>query len=501
MDDLGLWISASGSASIHIEVGGLLPTHTFGKLFEVFVESMGPPETWSCLTHFWDKQMYRKLFKTTMPMRALNTMGEATPCMRQLFHRNIMDIYQIEGINVKLLRIDQHVVPGFPSQAMLKGGTYVAANTATFADERKTLFILSEYKRYRDPRKIEVTPQHHSLTIVPLIGTDAAHIMLIIELLLKIVQASFHPMNTMETNNVLEAYTALVGATKFIGPQPVAFRHAKFTTPLAWAVTPKLDGQRYLLFCTGTGKYIVSQKLATTKVDTAGPNGPGSESLFDCELVGRKLHVFDCYFSLGRDMRGLPLAARMKEARDRLTDTLDTPQFDVRLKAFYTTEPTGPARAAAHQKKYFAMCLARPGTDGVLFVHEGPVRGPPPLKYKPQITIDMRVVKRAVHTPRGERTILDLYVGALLNGNRKRMYTEIKFPVATKPVFESRDKPVVDKAIYECAFNVATNAFTLLRERTDKQKPNFETVALDNFGLIRAPEVPFTCGSDSPIHQ
>ncbi len=474
--DLQAWLAAAGDATVQIEIGGLLPYRTFEKLFQVFAESMGPPESWSCLSHFWSTYMYRKLFKARA---SLNTLGGAAPVLRQLFRREIEDIFQVAGLNVKLLRIKQQVVAGFPSQAMLKGGSWVAASTATFVDERKTLFVLSEYKRYRDPRRVEVTPKHYGLTVVPYRGDSAESVTQIIELLLKIVQGSFLPMTTMARDTVLAAFQALTGSSKFKGPQPVAFRHAKFTAPLEWAVTPKIDGQRHLFFCTPSGKYLVGRGV--TKVDDGGDRS--EPSLFDCELVGRVLHVFDCYFSRGRDMRALPLLERIAEARARLSDTIDIAQFDVRLKPFFTP--------GEHQRKHFEMCLSRPGTDGVLFVHLGPVSGPPPLKYKPKITIDLRVVKRAVSTPRGQRTILDLYVGSLLNGNRKKLYTEIKFPVATKPIFESSATAVVDKGIYECAFDTKLNTFVLLRERVDKTKPNFETTAMDNFELTKNPEVPF----------
>ncbi len=49
----------------------------------------------------------------------------------------------------------------------------------------------------------------------------------------------------------------------------------------------------------------------------------------------------------------------------------------------------------------------------------------------------------------------------------------------------------MDKGIYECAFDTKLNSFVLLRERVDKTKPNFVSVAMDNFELTKTPEVPF----------
>lgn len=171
----------------------------------------------------------------------------------------------------------------------------------TEAKESRTLADLSSRNSIYDV-ELEVTN--------PKISTDR----LLQEVLkaLSVVQESELPVGKKEVLDVLEAYRKLLGIKRAhhldmrivvsIEPQHII----KFI-PNRYAVTDKADGERYMLFSTEQGVYLISTNFYVKKLDLEITNKKFQNMILDGELIkndnGQFFMVFDVVYANNVDYR------------------------------------------------------------------------------------------------------------------------------------------------------------------------------------------------------
>jgi len=220
-----------------------------------------------------------------------------------------------------------------------------------------------------------------------------------------------------------------------------------------YQVTNKLDGERYYLFINDGYIYSVQNNrvLCLSKQDYKDLG----MCLFDCELYGTKeksYYLFDCYCFKSKLVDKEMLSNRLSYC-----ETLKFPLI-AGVKQF--------SKNLLDCTKHFLETLDRDENDGLIFTPENPNLGLKILKWKfpEKMSIDFRVIRSKskhydlyVTTPKGE--------SVFKYGNSKAKYVS--------------DIELKDEHIYEFLYD--KKGFKLLRERADKEKPNFVKVALDVF--------------------
>ena len=90
-------------------------------------------------------------------------------------------------------------------------------------------------------------------------------------------------------------------------PKPITLTDTDLKTMVTPVVTVKLDGIRSLLVFNADGTFVYNWKDVKT-LDTRQRN----LSVLDCEDMDQHYYIFDALCVNGRDVRYLPLAARLR---------------------------------------------------------------------------------------------------------------------------------------------------------------------------------------------
>lgn len=255
---------------------------------------------------------------------------------------------------------------------------------------------------------------------------------------------------------VLEEYFALANKRKFAGVQPVTISASKITPNTNYAITKKLDGQRFLMIPFKKQMYLISSKLT---VHPFPCNYTGAEKfILDGELYKNEYHIFDIITEDPLELRLEHIHRILKECKTCV---------NMKLKEYYIGD-------LYENFKKLSEKLNTNMYDGLIIIKtDTGYQGSSPLKWKPveMNTIDFHISKRPDnHFSLGvvDRTgNLKEFEVCKINNSDYNMYN--------------------DGEIAEFMYVTKTKCFKPIKRRPDKDKPNFIDVAQDNMQAIRNP--------------
>ena len=282
-----------------------------------------------------------------------------------------------------------------------------------------------------------------------------------------------------ETENILRKMNQFIGKgeQRFEPPKPENIKdndsvYELVNIPNNYEVTNKLDGERcYLMFYKGSiysiqhvySKIPFIQKLDQVYNDSAD----GNISFVDTELFENKYYFFDCYV-----YHGVLCTTNNTPLRKRLEQATSLAQFHPDL--FVMKEFSSNLLVATER---LLNTLDKSKNDGLIYTPTVYTKNLPVYKWKftENMSIDFRVVEDKDNN----------YTLCVYTNTDKKGFTPfmIKANVAT---YQS-DKKLNNNGIYEFTYNVQTQKFVLHRQRIDKDKPNFITVAISVWNDIMNP--------------
>lgn len=297
-------------------------------------------------------------------------------------------------------------------------------------------------------------------------------------LMIKIIQETEYPAPYPLLHEALQYYKILTRKEKFVGVQPKTLTDEKFDKKKNYAITKKLDGQRFLMMPYNGQLYSISSKMKVTWTPYS-TTLKDSGYIFDTELYGGYYHIFDILNPGKGDLK-----SRLQESQDFLK-TVVVPKGlkKIVIKEYFFTKDL---KDLYDTFKKLEKTLDPKVYDGLILVQtEGGYQDSSPLKWKPVImnTVDFRIKKS-----RGNK--FELQVGV-----KEGLQT-----FATTEVTESEYKRYSDGDIVEFSFR--NERWVPLKHRMDKPAPNFITVAEDNFRAVISPFSPETTFfSNNALHN
>lgn len=299
-----------------------------------------------------------------------------------------------------------------------------------------------------------------------------------IDFLLKTLQhGTIRFVGLSETRTVLKEYLNVFKTVLFAGAQPETLHHRHI--PLVkdstkYLVTPKIDGDRCLLFVYRNTGYIIDSNASTVTVAIESLKEESRVSVFDAERVHGKVFLFDTLFYNGVDVRKFVLKDRLQLATQFVSQVPQNRDYTVTVKEYFTSVGNVIVPEGVQ-------------TDGYIFV---PIDEPYPvtrkwpglLKWKP-----------------ADKTTIDFYS---VNVRDDTWELRVKNATDTYPVlFSPQESTTFPNGTVDpstgLAFKTGTvieyswdgKRFVPLRTRWDKtanprKHGNFETVAMDIFKSI-----------------
>lgn len=255
----------------------------------------------------------------------------------------------------------------------------------------------------------------------------------------------------------MESYIKLVKKKRFIGSKPVTFTSDSYNKKTEYAVTPKLDGLRILLFFCKNGVYYINSKLEFKKISPIKSDLSGT--LIDGELVNNNFIAFDILYYKNKNLTELPLKKRI--------EFLDKISF-IKQKTYLFGNTCINYNSIL---KTYSKELTKGIIDGVIFT---PLRSyyKPILKWKPVhlLSIDFEIKK-----------INGEFI--LLKSDNKRWMPEniVSILKVSKKIYNLYKSGDVLEFIWK------NNKFKILRSRPDKTTSNYITVINDNFHQMLYP--------------
>ena len=230
-----------------------------------------------------------------------------------------------------------------------------------------------------------------------------------------------------------------------------------------YQVTNKLDGERKYLFIHGNLLYSVQNKNVLLLYQSA--TDFEHYYLLDTEFFMGSYHIFDgyCFDSVLVDKE--LLSTRLTRCKE----------FVAKLKCPLIAGVKQFSKELSEYTEHLLKTLNRDHNDGLIFTPENPNKRLEILKWKfpEKMSIDFRV---KLSEKRRQMFKYDLLVGQ--PNNKESVFNQYLSKTELK-----------DNGIYEFLYDSENNIFRLMRERTDKLKPNFVTVAQD---IFKDMERPFT---------
>lgn len=262
----------------------------------------------------------------------------------------------------------------------------------------------------------------------------------------------------------------------FPGPQPISIerRHFSLLEKGEYVVSPKADGQRYLLVVKDDVSVLINRAFEEEPISFRFKRDAKSGTILDVERVNNgKILVFDAYQVNGTVVKDLSLTERLSHAENVVKGILKTSKDKVRIEM----KPVFPRKDV--EKAIFGDFDYE--TDGLIFT---PVKEPirsgtheTMFKWKPKNknTVDFKFVPSVkLHDCKGYfEKGFDQYVQ-----DRGNLIMEGRLPISLAPkqfldLMERGDREVV---IMECEYihdkeNVS-NYWRPIIHRKDKTFPN-----------------------------
>jgi SAM-dependent methyltransferase len=294
---------------------------------------------------------------------------------------------------------------------------------------------------------------------------------------LRVLQCSYWLITLPERHNALNDFAQLTGGkTHFIGAQPETLqrRHLSQIASKPYSVTEKIDGERCLLLIRKSGQVVlINRKMQVRDTGMSLSNYTGT--ILDIELLQDTLcHVFDVIAFCGQDLRGKHeyLLRKRLEIADSIVKAFNCPERVVMKKFVWSIADISQLTANNNG-------VAEIPKDGYIFTPLDecyPTRAgwTSLLKWKPPNlnSVDFLLVINKDGTP-------SVHVGLRDN---------------TTVPFEPCSKVIVDSSllsrngcIVECVYDADEDAWTVMRVREDKTKPNYHKVAENVWESIQEP--------------
>jgi mRNA capping family enzyme len=281
-------------------------------------------------------------------------------------------------------------------------------------------------------------------------------------------------LSVRERQEVLLEYAVLVGLEpssgkpRFMGAQPRTLHRRDLPRIMGgYSVSEKLDGVRQLLLVCRNGEvHAVDRRMAVSAV---GLHHPDVGTVLDAEFHDGVYHVFDVLIHRGRDLRGDP--SMLLQQRLAIVNEV-VGRFG--RNRVIVTKPHHFEDADAVISAF--TCSGR--ADGLIFTpseepHPRWSAWPSLLKWKPenQLSIDFQVRQ----TPKGGCEICVM-------GHDQHL-----IPFHHAGLSEDDTGKCLEGSIVECVYDHASGCMKVVRERTDKLRPNYHSVADDIWEAIQKP--------------
>ncbi len=410
--------------------------------------------------------------------------------------------YDIWQCNVRISSSIEKVLDGPPVDVGQVHSTR-AKKRWSFRDGQSNVkrdFTLVQYTDMRHPEvtkecyEIEIELIRSSITNSDRLARELIHHA---KMTLCDIQDSPAILTLAERHNVRLEYSLLTAKMpspklRFVGAQPETLHkehvHRVAASAGSYALTEKYDGERMLMLISDNEgfAYIFDRRMRERATASKCPSASGT--ILDCELVLGTIWIFDVIYHKGRDLRddpNYPLKERLRIATEIERDFKHPPigcsRFNIAVKTFHFQDFERVYKT--YETGLFGDSIPR---DGLIFT---PVLDPYPsrqkwpelLKWKPADinTIDFQFDLESI----GD----SFAVYRLLVGGKDNLPTPFVFcPRITVPN-TIPDWFNLNGLIVECAWSVQQETFTVLRKRSDKNRPNFELIATDVWKSIHNP--------------
>jgi mRNA (guanine-N7-)-methyltransferase len=324
--------------------------------------------------------------------------------------------------------------------------------------------------------------------------------------MLQLINESMCIMTIPEKHNILLEYaspalTKLLHLKKpyFIGAQPESFQlsHLQRFDSRSYSITEKYDGERLLMFISINKKvYFIDRKM---RIKSFGfTNQFYSGTILDVEFVCNKIYIFDVLFINGKDIRG--------DNNYLLQDRINV--ITKIVPTFETLMNPQPIQILAKDYimddfKSIIQCpsVSQVPIDGYIFTpknepYSSTQKWSSLLKWKSKddTTIDFYVI-----IEKNCPTIWNLYVGSIIKktcNNEKGFYNEDVNVIFDKCPVMHIEQDIAEHWKSSSGYIIEIGKFYKKNNvyygiphkiRYDKTKPNFKTIANDNWNYIQSP--------------
>jgi mRNA (guanine-N7-)-methyltransferase len=272
-------------------------------------------------------------------------------------------------------------------------------------------------------------------------------------------------------NEAVKIYQMILKQQHYFGSQSIPLREYLIDTKKEYSVSLKLDGIRVLLIVILDKVFFINSKFHSNILDLSLKNEAFDGTILDTEYKDGVYHIFDCIAFKNKDLRktkGIFLKKRLEFVEDFLKN-LGGNVITLKKHLF----------GDIHQNSMKLLKNAvSEDYDGLIFTPVNECyplnsRSPGvPLKWKAPSsnTIDFRLKSDSENR-----------MQLLVNSDKGEVLFEVEDYPGIGYLTEC-PKELCGK-IFECAFSKKENRFELVKERSDKSKPNYITIALDNFEL------------------
>lgn len=290
----------------------------------------------------------------------------------------------------------------------------------------------------------------------------------------KIIQQTDTPLKESERDTVIECYKRLTTKNMFVGAQPKTLTEESFDSGNDYALTLKLKGTRHLLINTNGKIYSITkgERLEVKKV--LDFHKSVKTFLLDTEFFKGRYHVFDILFYDGVDIRKELFSERLSFVK-KVVETESVGNI-VKKEYMFCNKSENPLSLYKTfndtYKKYFST--QNENLDGIILVPVNKSYNDGiPLKWKPENenTIDFRIDKI-------DESKWNLLVG--VEGNREQVFASTTVDAVTFEKYSTG-------SVVEFRYSKTQEKFIPVMVRNDKFKPNFISVATDNFNSITKP--------------
>lgn len=293
--------------------------------------------------------------------------------------------------------------------------------------------------------------------------------------IMKIIQNSDEIISKSEKNHILDEYKAVAcnsSRLKFIGTQPHTLKIEKIKNDEEYALTYKLDGQRYLLFVSENGQgYYISSSLDVKKSNHLFWD-IYRYTIFDGEYFQGNFYAFDLMFFKGKQV---PTTMTLQDKVYAINEIISINNVSIKCKEYIFPETLYEGFT-----EYIKNYPKQEHCDGIIIA---PTKNSSntTLKWKPD---ELNTVDLRVHILNPNKAIL-----LCTAKNSEDLYEYNRKNVTIQGIIKKKEiiANLSHSKIYEFTYNKDTKEFIPLKERTDKIKPNFIEVVHDNLETILYP--------------